>query len=167
MTERGAALFCGCRGYNERDAMSFLPKKTIVVPVDFSPSSAPAVRTALEFANAPQDVHVVHVIPALNPVSPIGIWGDADVEKRLADNALRYQQTFLASAEIQGVTPVILIGQAGNRIVEYADENGADLIVIPSHGHSGLKRAILGSVAEQVIRHANCATLVLRRETSA
>jgi len=143
--------------------MAFLPRHTIVVPVDFSDASAPAVQSALELASQPSDVHVVHVIPALNPVSPIGIWGDADVEKQLSTNAQEYLKTFLASHEIEGVSSAIEIGQPGNGIVDYAQKHNADLVVIPSHGHSGLKRALLGSVAEQVIRHAPCATLVLRR----
>lgn len=143
--------------------MSFLPKKTVVVPVDFSESSAPAVHVALEMASSAADVHVVHVIPALNPVSPLGVWGDADVEQQLCNKALAHLQTFLASHEIAGVNSAIEIGQDGNRIVDYAENHHADLIVIPSHGHSGLKRALLGSVAERVIRHAHCPTLVLRR----
>ncbi|MEZ6131893.1 MAG: universal stress protein [Planctomycetaceae bacterium] len=144
--------------------MPFVPKQCVVVPIDFSSSSATAVHTALEFTSDPANVHVIHVIPSLNPVSPSGIWGDADVEKQLCTTAQRHLDTFIASLEVAGVTTAIEIGQAGNRIVEYADEHSADLIVIPSHGHSGLKRAFLGSVAERVIRHARCATLVLRRD---
>lgn len=144
--------------------MSFLPRKTIVVPVDFSPSSAPAVNVALELAKAPGDVHVIHAIPALNPVSPLGVWGDANAEEKLASNALKYMKTWLATNEVEGVTTSVEIGQDGTCIVEYAEKIKADLVVIPSHGHSGLKRALLGSVAERVIRHAHCPTLVLRRE---
>lgn len=134
------------------------------MPIDFSPSSATAVRTAIDLAVRPEAVHVVHVIPGLDPVSPLGVWGDEDAEKKMANKALVYLQTFLASNEIADVTPLILIGQAGNRIVEYSEDVCADLIVIPSHGYHGVKRAMLGSVAERVIRHANVATLVLRRE---
>lgn len=147
--------------------MPFIPKNTIVVPVDFSASSAPAIRTALEFSARPSSVHVVHVIPELNPVSPLGVWGDADTEQTLVKNAQEYLDTFLASHDIEGVTTSIQVGPDGTRIVEYADKQQADLIVIPSHGRSGLTRALLGSVAERVIRHANCPTLVLRREREA
>ena len=144
--------------------MSFLPRQTIVVPVDFSSASAPAVRTAVELAGSPAGVHVVHVIPALNPVSPLGIFGDDDVEEKLQAKAMTYLEAWLSSQEIEGVQANIQSGEAGNRIVEYADSQTADLIVIPSHGHSGLTRALLGSVAERVIRHANCPTLILRRD---
>lgn len=144
--------------------MSFLPKKLIVVPVDFSSCAAPAIRTALELAENPADVHVIHVIQPLNPVSPLGVWGDENVQQKLADNAKAYLDTFLASNEIVGVTTSVEVGSEGTRIVEYADELKADLVVIPSHGRSGVKRALLGSVAERVIRHAHCPTLVLRRK---
>lgn len=146
--------------------MSFMPRKTIVVPVDFSSSSAPAVRTAVELATNAKDVHVIHVIQPLSPVSPLGVWGDEDVEQKLVDNAEKYLETFLASNEIEGVTTSVEVGSDGTRIVEYADEHKADLVVIPSHGRSGVKRALLGSVAERVIRHAHCPTLVLRRDAA-
>ncbi len=54
-------------------------------------------------------------------------------------------------------------GDPGLVITDYATEIGAGLIVIPSHGYHGLKRLVLGSVAERVIRHADCSVLVLRR----
>ena len=59
---------------------------------------------------------------------------------------------------------VIWIGNPGLEITEYARESKSDLIVIPSHGHHGLRRILLGSVAERVLRHAECPTLVLRRQ---
>ena len=144
--------------------MSFLPKKTIVVPVDFSACSALAIRTALELTDSPANVHVIHVIQPLSPVSPIGAWGDENIEQKLLDNANTYLDTFLASNEIEGVTTSVEVGSEGTRIIEYADTQKADLVVIPSHGRSGLQRTLLGSVAERVIRHVHCPTLVLRRE---
>lgn len=146
--------------------MPFLPKKTVVVPVDFSSCSARAIRTALELASSPENTHVIHVIRPLNPVSPLGVWGDEDVEQKRIDNAKKHLDTFLASNDIEGVTTAVELGSEGTQIVEYADRHKAELVVIPSHGRSGVKRALLGSVAERVIRHAHCPTLVLRREAS-
>jgi nucleotide-binding universal stress UspA family protein len=144
--------------------MSWFPRQKVVVPVDFSASSAPALRTALELTAASSGVHAVYVIPPLNPVSPIGIWSDAEAEQQLSEKALLHLQTFLASHECEGVHASVQIGEPGACIVEYADQHNADLIIIPSHGYRGLKRALLGSVAERVIRYANVPTLVLRRE---
>ena len=144
--------------------MTWTPRNTVVVPVDFSETSAPSIRTAIDLAAEPAAVHVIHVIPGLDTVSPLAVWGDEDAEKTLVENALKYLKNFLSENDIAGVTTSIEVGYQGDRIVEYADEHHADLIVIPSHGYHGLQRAIMGSVAERVIRHANVATLVLRRD---
>jgi nucleotide-binding universal stress UspA family protein len=58
----------------------------------------------------------------------------------------------------------IVIGEGPpvDEIVRIARENQVDLIVIATHGHTGLKHLLLGSVAERVIRHAPCAVLVVR-----
>lgn len=143
--------------------MPFFPKKLIVVPVDFSSCSVPAIRTALELTDNPADVHVIHVIQPLNPVSPLGVWGDDDVEQQMLDNAQKYLTTFLANNQIEGVTTTVQVGSEGSQIVAYAEKCKADLVVISSHGRSGVERALLGSVAERVIRHAACPALVLRR----
>ena len=62
-----------------------------------------------------------------------------------------------------GATLAVLFGNPGLEIADYAKNIQADLIVIPSHGYHGVKRFVLGSVAERVIRHAECSVLVLRR----
>ena len=64
-------------------------------------------------------------------------------------------------ADHEGVTPVILAGHTGRTIAEYADEIGADCIVIGSH-KPGLKDYFLGSTAARVVRHAPCSVHVLR-----
>ena len=53
-------------------------------------------------------------------------------------------------------------GDPGHQIAQYAEEAKADLIVLPSHGRSGLQRLLIGSVAERVVRHAPCPVLVVR-----
>ncbi len=146
--------------------MSFLPRKTVIAPIDFSVSSVVAVRTAVELASSPANVHVIYVNPSLSPVSPIGIWGDEDAEQQCAEQAHRYLDTYIASHDIEGVETAVEIGQPAHQIIQYAEKHDASLIVIPSHGHSGVKRAMLGSVAERVIRHATCPVLVLHREES-
>ena len=63
-----------------------------------------------------------------------------------------------------GARPAVLTGDAGIAVAEYATRVNADLIVVPSHGYHGLKRLLLGSTAERIIRHAHCSVLVLRRK---
>ena len=56
----------------------------------------------------------------------------------------------------------VLFGDPGHEIVDLASEIGAELIIMPSHGRRGVKRVLLGSVAERVARLAECPVLVLR-----
>jgi len=144
--------------------MSFLPRSIVIAPIDFSVSSVDAIRTAVELAGSPANVHVIYVNPSLSPVSPIGVWGDKDAEQQCAEKAHRYLDTYVASHDIADVVTAVEIGQPAHQINEYALKHDASLIVIPSHGHSGVKRAMLGSVAERVIRHATCPVLVLHRD---
>lgn len=142
--------------------MTWLPKKTVVVPIDFSDESAETISTALEFVEEPADVHVIHVLFALDAAGPGVVWGAVDNESR--EKTVRsHLDQLLKDNDISGVTTAVKVGDAGLSITEYAREYGADLIVIPSHGFHGMKRLLLGSVAERVIRHANCPVLVLRR----
>lgn len=62
------------------------------------------------------------------------------------------------------VGSVLLGGQAASAITRFARDTGTDLIVMASHGRTGVRRLVLGSVAEQVLRTAPCAVLVVRRE---
>ena len=143
--------------------MAWLPKKTVVVPVDFSDNSADAVATALEMVAEPAAVHLVHVLFPLDSVSPGVVWGEVNDETR--EKAVRQCfEKFLAENKISSVNVDVLIGDPGLEISEFAEKLGAELVVIPSHGYHGVKRLFLGSVAERVIRHALCPVLVLRRQ---
>ncbi|MEZ6125157.1 MAG: universal stress protein [Planctomycetaceae bacterium] len=142
--------------------MPWKPRNCVVVPVDFSESSAPAVREAMSMAAAPSGVHVVHVIPDIETVSPGALFGNVS-EASLLENAEKHLQKFLSSQNIDGVKTHTMIGDPGTQIVDYALQKKADLIVIPSHGYHGMKHLLLGSVAERVIRHAECPVFVLRR----
>ena len=68
-----------------------------------------------------------------------------------------------AAAKYQGIHCATASGDPGHEIVKYAEEIDADLIVIPSHGRTGLTRLLIGSVAERVVRLAHCPVLVLRK----
>ncbi|MCA8984413.1 MAG: universal stress protein [Planctomycetaceae bacterium] len=142
--------------------MSWLPKKSVVVPIDFSGESKLAVETAVQLVSSPANVHVIHVMFPMDIVAPGVVWGgidDVDREKAVHDHA----QQFLNENNLTGLTMLTRVGDPGTEIAEYAKSINADLIVIPSHGYHGIKRALLGSVAERVLRHAHCPVLVLRR----
>lgn len=142
--------------------MAWFPRSKVVVPIDFSDASPAAVQAAAEMVASPADLHVVHVLVPLDYVHP-GALTPAFDESERQQVARRHLDEFLARLGLSKVQAVVRLGDPGLDITEYADEIKADLIVIPSHGYHGVKRFLLGSVAERVIRHAHCPVLVLRR----
>lgn len=142
--------------------MSWLPKHKVVVPIDFSESSSDAVTTAREMVAQIADLHVLHVLLPLDYMSPGLVFESISEDSRLQATR-KHAEKFLKEHGLEGATLVVKQGDPGLGVTEYATEVHADLIVIPSHGYHGLKRFVLGSVAERVIRHADCPVLVLRR----
>jgi nucleotide-binding universal stress UspA family protein len=146
----------------EDSPMSWLPKKCVVVPVDFSDESFAALDTALHLVAQPEHIHVVHVLPVLEPIEPEGLWSTMDDEsrRRHTEEALRQR---LNETRHQGVQIAVLFGDPGHEIADYAQQVKAELIVLPSHGRRGLSRLLIGSTAERVVRLAHCPVLVLRK----
>ncbi len=141
--------------------MTFLPRKTIVVPFDFSDQSVGAVDTALQIASDESKIHLVHVLPDIHAADPGVVWQTIDNENR-AKHATEAINERLSGEQYKDLHIDIQFGDAGFRIADLAEEIGADLIVMPSHGRTGLKRLLIGSVAERVVRHSHCPVLILR-----
>jgi len=141
--------------------MAWIPRKTIVVPVDFSEESYRALREAAALAESPDSLHVVHVLPPFAAADPAMAWevraGEPEVTR--ARDALSHR---LADEGLQDGHVDVRIGDPGSEIAALADELEAELIVLPSHGRTGLRRLLIGSVAERVIRLAHCPVLVFR-----
>ena len=142
--------------------MSWLPRNKVLVPTDFSESSVDAIQAARELVETDADLTVLHVLEPLESTAPASLFGDFAPDARIS-RATKFLDEFLHRHEMTGLSSVIAIGNPGLKITEFASENCVELIVLPSHGHSGLKRILLGSVAERVLRHAECPVLVLRR----
>ncbi len=141
--------------------MTWFPKKTVVVPVDFSEESLAAVRVGLEIASSPEGVHVIHILPELSPAEPILLWEMYESAKR-REAATAELDKRLTAAGLTGVQRHIFVGDPGQEIAAFAERSHAELIVLPSHGRTGVRRLLIGSVAERVIRLAHCPVLVLR-----
>ena len=142
--------------------MSWLPGKTVVVPIDFSDHSFAALETACELADHPADLHVIHVLPVLEPTEPGIIWHTIDDASRSehAEEALR---TELRARAREAGEIVVRFGDPGRQIAQYAEEAAAGLIVLSSHGRSRLEQLLIGSVADRVVRLARCPVLVLKQ----
>jgi nucleotide-binding universal stress UspA family protein len=146
--------------------MPLFPVKCIVVPIDFSESSVTAVAAALELVSDSAEVHVLHVVLPSSTFSPEGEWAplqEGEVVGRVSRTELA---DYLDQHNLKGVTQAIEFGDPASTVAAYAKKHHADLVVIPSHGYHGIKRMIMGSVAEQIIRHCECAVLVLHRSDS-
>lgn len=143
--------------------MAWLPKRNVVVPIDFSSQSLTAIQTALELVETPRQLHVIHVVVPLAAITVGEVWVAEDVEARLSA-AREHLAKFLQENDLVGITTEVREGDPGLEIAHYAEAQEADLVVIPSHGRHGVQRLLLGSVTERVLRHVHCPILVLRRE---
>jgi nucleotide-binding universal stress UspA family protein len=141
--------------------MNWFHGKRVVVPFDFSGDSINAVKMALKLADRADEVHVAHVLLELPATDPIVIWDEFSDERRRKTLRESMEKT-LADSGIEGVQVNVSVGNPGRVIADLAEEIEAGLIVIPSHGYTGLKRWFLGSVAERVVHLAKCPVLVLK-----
>ncbi|MEZ6130712.1 MAG: universal stress protein [Planctomycetaceae bacterium] len=144
--------------------MSWTVSAPIVVPIDFSGMSIDAVRTACSIAERTDQVCVVHVVSNVDQIAPemAELNAASDEEREVTVKA--HFADFLRQHGLNDVQEIVLKGLPAEQITRFAAQRRAGLIVIPSHGYGGLKRLVLGSVAEEVIRQAICPVLVLRRQ---
>ena len=143
--------------------MNWLPRKNVVIPVDFSADSFASLETAREMAQEPSSLHVIHVLPILEATEPGVIWQTIDDAGRCqhAKDALIEE---LKKRQWDGMNVDVLIGDPGHEIADYAKELDAGLVVVASHGRGALRHLLLGSVAERVVRLAHCPVLVLKHK---
>jgi nucleotide-binding universal stress UspA family protein len=143
--------------------------RSILLPTDFSECANYALSYAASFARqAGAAIVCVHVIEPVVPT--VGYTGMAeplpmaDLSDQLEDSAERELPKIAECDECAGlkVEEVIAHGDAASEIVRVARERGVDLIVISSHGRTGLGRMLFGSTAESVVRHAPCPVLVVK-----
>lgn len=138
--------------------------RKILVSIDSDPIAAHAADIGADMARlAGAELAFVHVIePALVNAADTGIQPDVFVASA-REAARRMIEDFRKRLPTQtAALDFVQIGNAATEIVNAARDWPADLIVIGSHGRGGLKRALLGSVAEAVMRQAPCPVLVVR-----
>ena len=141
--------------------MSFIPKGCVVVPYDFSEQSGEALQVARDLVADLTQIHVIHVLPVVTVAEPGMVWDVVDNPARVKDVERAFREGF-APTPFQKAELHVAFGDPGREIAAYAERLKADLIVMPSHGRSGLTRVLIGSVAERVNRLAHCPVLVLR-----
>lgn len=142
--------------------MALFTGKPVVVPWDFSEMSLAALKIAADLVSDRSLLHVVHVSQIPLTTDPVFVWG-AVTEQTLQQQAVAaFEKQVADHPQLHATNFVTLFGDPGTLIADYADEVGAELIIISSHGRTGVTRLLLGSVAERVVRLARCPVLVLR-----
>lgn len=141
---------------------------TILVPVDFSVGSLRALGYAVSLAQRlGTSIILVHV---MDPIYASGRFDSKRLRSLRAEahNKAKRLLVTLARRRVKPHVPVrqyLLKGTAYSEIVEMAEKTNANLIVMGSEGRTGMKRFLVGSVAEKVIRHARCPVLIARDRT--
>ncbi len=142
--------------------MPLFVSDNVLVPIDFSEESTQAFHETLDFFGDTTKIHVIHVLPSLEVTQPGMVWQTVDSQTRTDHINTLFQEKF-GSDIYQAVKFSVLVGNPSSEIIDYAGSHNINLIVIPSHGRTGLSRFLLGSVAERVVRFAPCPVLVVRR----
>ncbi len=135
--------------------------KPIVVPFDFSEHAMEAVNKALQLAESAEQIHILHVLPFMIPTEPGVVWATVDDASRIS-HALESLRTALPAGKYGSLQLDVRVGDPGQIVADRADELQAELVVVGSHGRTGLSRLVLGSVAERVTRLAHCAVIVVK-----
>lgn len=140
--------------------------KNILVPVDFSDSGDAAMAYAVSLAKEyDAELHVVHVFEPPSTYVDGGFAGtpiptniptvdqqeeEAKLELIIPSEDVKFQRKFV-------------IGSPKDELVKYAKDNSIDLVVMGTHGHTGLTRLLMGSVAEAVVRRSPCPVLTIKQ----
>jgi universal stress protein A len=141
--------------------------KKILCPLDFSKHSNRALDVACELARENQaSLTIMHayVIPSY-PLPEGYVLASSETVAEILSKTQQAMNEARAKAVANGVAQVDIVMSEGapfSEIVRAAREHESDLIVIATHGRSGLKHALLGSVTEKVVRKAPCAVLTIR-----
>jgi nucleotide-binding universal stress UspA family protein len=146
-----------------------LTSQNILVPTDLSAASGLALDAAAVLARTfKARVTLLHVLDPL-AIPPPGIVPDLSAARQLEENVADRMRSAI-ERHFAGVTTVdtalLIDASAAHAICKFATQINADMIVIATHGRTGLAHMLIGSVAEKVVRHAPCPVLSMRTRVS-
>ena len=150
--------------------MSIFPTK-ILLATDGSEEATLAARTAADIADKTgSELHLVYA-------EPIPVYGDfpsgrLEIASEAVEKNVRNRVQGFLDEQVEKIGAAggsvsqahVRLGRPDEEIVSLADEIGAGLIVIGSLGLGGIRRALMGSVSDSIVRHAHCPVLVVRKE---
>jgi nucleotide-binding universal stress UspA family protein len=137
----------------------------IILPVDFSTPSLRALPWARRISSTlDATIHCIYIVeePQVYSMLDMPVPVQIPTTQEIAEIAAERLSGF-AAEQLQGLGSAaltkVLIGKPADEIVAYADEVEAKMIVMATHGHSGIEHILLGSTTEAVLRHAKCPVL--------
>jgi len=145
--------------------------KKILAPIDFSEHSMNAMRSAMELAkDVGAEVHLMHVIAPHHHFIPLPLATSAEESRELVREAAMIEQAEQELARIKkddfgdskNVSTFAVVGHPVQKLVDYAKEQSIDLIVMATHGRSGIEHVLLGGTTEKIVRSSPCSVLVIR-----
>lgn len=152
--------------FNGRIKISYPRLRTILVPLDFSGKSRQALRYAAPIAQKfGGRIVLLHVISSgsVGPSGSAPLVSDLKLEKDQAMKRLEATAAGHVPEEVRGAN-LVRVGSPHASILATAEKLDIDMIVLTTRGRTGLKRFLMGSTAEQVVRHAKCPVLSVRRQ---
>lgn len=146
--------------------------RTFVVPYDFSEHARAALDVAADLARRMRaDLHLVHVVPTPSAAYDFGPYGGAAMRPptdmaALTEGAMESLGKVIAEIDVPGTVEPLAVGgtNIAAMLTESAENLGADLIVMGTHGRTGMAHVFLGSVAERVLRTAPCPVVTVRAQ---
>jgi nucleotide-binding universal stress UspA family protein len=141
--------------------------KKILCPIDFSDASRAALEAAADLAKRfGASLALFHAYPVPGYTFPDGSFvASSKMLDELSGQAVRHMEEWKGLAQQLGVSRVEVataIGEPAHEILAFAKAQHANLLVIGTHGRTGLQHALMGSVAERVVRRASCPVLTVR-----
>jgi nucleotide-binding universal stress UspA family protein len=140
----------------------------VLLAIDGSKFSEAATQTVIATAKPQEtEVHIIHVIDVLSNQVPEmtvyypGIEHERDAQRKPAETLVAKTAELLRSKAFT-VTTAVELGNVKSKILDAAEAFRADLIILGSHGRTGVERFLMGSLAEAVARHAHCSVEIVR-----
>jgi len=162
--KRNEAMVPGATPAATNEPLPVFKLRRILVPVDFSDCSKKALQYAVPFARQFEATLVLlHVVQPYLPVPEMGTVDVALMETQMRAGGIKGLAAMKES--LAGEVPVeteLRVGNPQIEITRAVRDLGADLIILSTHGRSGLAHIFMGSVAERVVRHSPCPVLVVR-----
>lgn len=141
--------------------------KTILVPIDFSPISDQVAEEAGRYGRLTEaKVIFIHIVTRPILVSAYGIPANVvnseiEKEQEISSKQIKHYESIAQKAGAREVSSIVVLGPAVESILQQAEIQNADLIILGTHGHGALYHLLLGSTATGIIKKSTCPVLVV------